>query len=386
MPVKAWTGLPGAGKTACMVAAILQFKKDHPERPVFAININGLDPSVAEPLTLEQLHKWWELPPGALICIDECQEDDFFPLDRGQPPEWVKRISKVRHEGMDFWMTTQHPNLMSAYVRRLMDQHVHSVRKFNSQVVSRFTWGRCMENCEKGAAQKVAVHTVGTLPKEVFELYKSSNAHNMKMRVPFRAWMLPVLGVVALCALVAIPLVIKKLKAQTDHTPTAAAGVTAAPGAKPGAPQGSEADRLRREDFAKWMKPRVDGLPWSAPMFDGLSVRSNPRLYCIAVDDGRCTCHTEQGTRYAVPADRCRQIAADGLYNPFADGLELARNDGQKGERESVQPQAPTSVPSEPNGVEMTGIRKERVTAAAYDPPTYKAWNSDPFGGGKGGG
>lgn len=378
MPVKIWTGLPGAGKTACMVAAILKFKQENPERPVFAININGLDASVAQPLTLDQLKEWWLLPPGALICIDECQEDDFFPLDRGQPPEWVKRISKVRHEGMDFWMTTQHPNLMSAYVRRLVDQHVHSVRKFNSQVVGRFTWGRCMENCEKGSAQKVAVHSVGTLPKEVFELYKSSNAHNMKMRVPFRAWLLPVLLVVAVCALIGIPLVIKRIKAQTDHTPVPAASADKA--SAPRAAEGNESDRLRREDFAKWMKPRVDGLPWSAPMFDGMSVRSNPRLYCIAVDDGRCTCHTEQGTRYAVPADRCRQIAADGLYNPFAEGLEVSRNEGQRRDRESVQPQAPTSGPADPSGVEMTASRKERVTAKAYEPPTYLPWNSDPFG------
>jgi hypothetical protein len=376
MPVKMWTGKPGAGKTACMVAAILKFKQENPHRPVYAININGLDPSVAEPLTLEQLARWWELPPEALICIDEAQEDEFFPLDQGKPKEWVKRISKVRHEGMDFWFTTQHPDLVSAYVRRLVDSHVHSVRKFNSHVVSRFHWGRCMTSCEEPRAQKVAIHTVGTLPKEVFELYKSSNAHNMKRKIPLRAMVLPIAAVIAVAALVGVPMVLKKLREQTTHPVATAQGAPAgASSALRTEAAGSEDQRLRREDFAKWMKPRVDGLPWSAPMFDGLAVRAQPRLFCIAGED-KCVCQTEQGTSYKVDGARCRAIAAGGLYNPFIDG-DLSRQDRQSHPRQASAAQPPTDRGGLPVASGIASGRMSRATATPYTPPEFGTWNPD---------
>jgi hypothetical protein len=78
-----------------------------------------------------------------------------------------------------------------------------------------------------------------------------------------------------------------------------------------------EASILRQKDFNKWMKPRVDGLPWSAPMFDKLEVQAQPRLYCVADENGGCLCETEQGTRYDEPVKTCRAIVANGVYNPF---------------------------------------------------------------------
>ncbi|HEU4590554.1 MAG TPA: zonular occludens toxin domain-containing protein [Steroidobacteraceae bacterium] len=386
MPVKMWTGKPGAGKTARMVHAIMQFKKENPQRPVYAINVNGLHESVAEPLSYEQLQKWWELPPESLICIDEAQEDDFngtgkgfFPLDQGKPAPWVRRISKVRHEGMDFWFTTQHPDLVSAYVRRLVDQHIHYVRKFNSSVVSAFQWGRCMTSCEEPRAQRTAVHSITTLPAEVFELYKSSNAHNMKRKIPLRALVLPIAAVVAIGALVGVPLVLKRLHDRTTHVATAS---PVKPGSNaPAAVASSEnADQeMRREDFAKWMKPRLAGIPWSAPMFDTLTVKAQPRLYCVAVEDGRCGCVTEQGTRYAVPVDRCRSIAADGLYNPFVDADEASQRQRQPQQASAAQ------QPTAGGGVVLASVpgpqRAVRATATPYTPPEYGEWNADPFSG-----
>src|ERR1700735_4149615 len=99
MPVKLFTGLPGAGKTACLVAEIIHLRETQPDRPIYARGINGLAPGLAEQLSDELLHKWWELPPGSIICIDECQEPGLMPQDKGQPSAWVQRITKVRHEG-----------------------------------------------------------------------------------------------------------------------------------------------------------------------------------------------------------------------------------------------------------------------------------------------
>jgi zona occludens toxin len=312
VPVKVWTGLPGAGKTAVMVDEILKFKAAHPDRPIFAININGLADGVAENLTMEQLHQWWELPPGSLICIDECQEDEFFPLDHGKPPEWVKRISKVRHEGMDFWMTTQHPTMISSYVRKLIDQHVHCVRKFNTNVVQRYTWGRCMDACEKGGAQKVAASSVGTLPTHVFHSYKSSNAHNMKRRIPFKAYMVILAFVVVAGALVATWYAYGNMK----KTTSTAAGGKVVDHDETKAVEAKDL-KLRTTDYIKWTEPRVPGMPWTAPAYDTLSVKVNPRVFCIAWEDGHTNCITEQGTKLNVPDKVARLIARDGVYDPF---------------------------------------------------------------------
>jgi zona occludens toxin len=105
MPVALFTGLPGAGKTAQLVAEIVRLVETEPGRPIFAFGINGLKEGLAIPLTEEMLHKWWELPPGSIIAIDECQEDGsnvdqpvaLMPKDRGLPAAWVQKISKVRH-------------------------------------------------------------------------------------------------------------------------------------------------------------------------------------------------------------------------------------------------------------------------------------------------
>ena len=112
-------------------------------------------------------------------------------------------------------------------------------------------------------------------------------------------------------------------------------------------------------------------MPWSAPAYDTLEVRSVPKVYCVAVDDGRCSCMTEQGTRYGVEAKRCREIAANGLYNPFvADRSQDEDRRSQGRTSPSVEPQARTAWDplASPVSVESGGY-KERATAVAYLPP-----------------
>jgi zona occludens toxin len=356
MPVALFTGLPGAGKTAQLVAEIVRLREAEPGRPIFAFGINGLKEDLAIPLTEEMLHKWWELPPGSIIAVDECQEDGsnpeqpvaLMPKDRGLPAAWVQKISKVRHHGMDFLLTTQDPCNMSAYVRRLVDKHVHTIRKFGTQVIQRYTWGRCIDDPYSRREQKNAVADVGTLPAKVFDLYKSSQLHTMKRRIPRKVYLLIAVVVVALVAAIAVPVMIKRFQHKSVESVTA--------GVKPQSDSSSHAsaleESLRHTDMAKWMRPRVPGLPWSAPMFDKLEVQAQPRLFCVAVDDGRCTCNTEQGTRYEVPLKLCRQIVSDGLYNPFQAPAEREGDSGPQNKKD--EPAARTGAASPPTGRQAT--------------------------------
>lgn len=377
MPVKLFSGLPGAGKTAQMVAEIVRYQEQHPDRPRYYMGIRGLLPSLATELTMQQLERWWEvLPPESVIFIDEAQEDHLMPLDRGQPKDWVKRIRKVRHEGMDFVLTVQHPCDLSPTVRRLVDVHQHTVRKFNTKVVMKYTWGRCIEKPEGERVQRAGIEEVATLPAEVFQLYDSAVSHNMKSKIPRKVYYFAAMVVVAIAAVVAVPIMVKRAQA---HNIASISGKTPAAEGAAGSTSGhSVRDDLREKDFAKWMAPRVPGLPWSAPMFDNLQVQAQPRLFCVAVEDGRCSCLTEQGTKYAVPLDRCRDMVASGVYNPFiGDKREQGR---QEPSRSQAKPQALASGDFLPPPSEV-GNRAPRQTATAYTPPEYHAWTADAFGG-----
>lgn len=370
MPVKLFTGLPGAGKTACLVAEIVRLREESPDRPVFAMGINGLQEGLAIDLKPDQLASWWELPQGSIIAIDECQEDHLMPRDRGNPAAWVQRIAKVRHYGMDFLLTTQHPGNMSSYVRRLVDQHVHAVRKFNTKIVSRYTWGRCMDEPEKRAAQKAAVETVGTLPAAVFDLYKSASMHTMKKRVPGKVYLFGVLAAVAVVAVVSVPLFLKRAQ---HHNVDVIQGESSRSSSRSSVPDAVQVDReLRAGDYSAWMRPRVAAIPWSAPAFDGQQVRAVPQLFCVAVEDGRCSCLTEQGTRYAVPVLTCRQIATDGLYNPFV-ASDADRQGRQARPADQHQPQAAGQSAELPT---VSGEVRARATARPYVPPEYMPPNA----------
>jgi len=381
MPVKLFSGLPGAGKTAQMVAEIVRYQEKEPQRQRFYMGIRGLLPSLATELTMQQLERWWEvLPPESVIFLDEAQEDHLMPLDRGQPKDWVKRIRKVRHEGMDFVLTVQHPCDLSPTVRRLVDQHVHTVRKFNTKVIMKYTWGRCIEKPEGERVQRAGIEEVGTLPAEIFQLYDSAVTHNMKAKIPRKVYYFAALVLLAVASVVSVPLMVKRAQAHNQQMISGEAPASSSSSASvPAGSRQPEKEGLRQRDFAAWMKPRVDGLPWSAPMFDELQVKAQPRLFCVAVDDGRCTCMTEQGTRYAVPLDRCRSMVADGVYNPFAEGIDGRTQERQDRSRSQAQPQALASGDVLPMGTGPTN-HAARDTASAYTPPEYHAWQSDPFG------
>jgi len=385
MPVSLITGLPGSGKTAGLVKRILDLTEKEPGRPIFQMGINGLKPGMAQELTPDMLATWWELPQGSIICIDECQEEHLMPKDRGQPSAWVQKITKVRHFGMDFILTTQHPANMSAYVRRLVDMHQHNVMRAKG-VCQTYVWTRCIDNPDSRAEKKFGEMSVKPLPKEVFELYKSSSLHTMKVRTPRLVWFLGALVLTGVILAFAIPWQMHR----TLHPEKSVEASEALASA-------SASDRLRSKDYVKWAQPRVAAVPWSAPMFDHLEVTAKPKLYCIAVDDGRCSCMTEQGTRYALDVKTCRAVASDGLYNPFigepshgdSDGQHSGKSEGVADRREAASPLVGQQTPSSAMG----GVSGASGGAAAmnvgvgpqeYQPPTYAPRDTSLLPGGGG--
>lgn len=383
MPIELRTGLPGAGKTLGAVEYMLHLRKHAPDRPVYCLGVTDLRDGIALPLDEDGLKRWQELPVGSIVVVDECQK--YMPAKRGaeNSPQWIRDLSTHRHLGLDFIFITQHPSLIDTYVRKLVDRHVHTVRKYGTQLVERWSWPLCQVDPNSTSAKKqVESKTRHTFSPEAMQCYKSAELHTVKRSIPRYL-------VIGAALLVSIPLLgyasywamhragDKATVAEPSKSPAKASSSTDALSGR------DRVDTLRAQDFAKWMRPRVEGLPWSAPMFDHLEVKATPQLFCVAVDDGRCVCHTEQGTRYEVKADRCREIAANGIYNPFVEALASSR-------RPSPASSPATSLPasSAPSGVvdadgDSGSARKDRQIATVYTPPEYHQWNADAFGGGK---
>jgi hypothetical protein len=383
MPVALFSGLPGSGKTASLVKRIVELREKEPGRPIFQFGINGLKEGLAIPLTEEMLHKWWELPQGSIVCIDECQEDGthpdypvaLMPKDRGSPAAWVQRITKVRHYGIDFLLTTQHPANMSAYVRRLVDLHVHSVMR-SKGVRQTFTWNRCIDDPDNRREKKFADMSFSPLPKEVFELYKSSSLHTMKVRTPK---MLKMLAALVVAFVVVGGLIAYRMHEHLHQSSSVAVGAKSNVSSDPAK---APVDNLREKDFPRWMRPRVDGVPWSAPAFDKLEVQAQPRLYCIADENGGCHCESEQGTRVVVGVKTCRAIVADGLYNPFLpppdrDGKEDASGSPDDRQKAASPPVDHQDVSSSGSGGAVVGGSvpswKSSALRADYTPPEMMA-------------
>lgn len=344
MPIFLVSGNPGSGKTLKVVGRILAERKAG--RRVFVHGLNGLathdkegneigwEP-LPDPMT------WATLPTGSLVVIDEAQGP--WPASRSEVPDAIRELSKHRHYGIDFLLTTQYPNFLSKYVRDLVDDHQHHVRRFGTPSAKVFRWQEGQEDVKGEGTRARAEVSTWMFPSALYGLYKSADAHTIKARIPRK---IIVTGVLAL-AVVAAGLFGWVSIQDFGKGGDAQAAEAAAPAAGTAANAPHEQKRTAAQ-YAARMIPRVPSQPWSAPAFDDLDPGLPPRVFCASSEES-CTCLTEQGTPWVMPDTQCRTIARWGQYDPF------------RGEREREQPAARAAVGA-PLGAETLhprGIRTE---------------------------
>jgi hypothetical protein len=189
-------------------------------------------------------------------------------------------------------------------------------RKFGLKVAMIKQWDRFKSNTEM---TDTLTTSTWRYPKSVFGLYTSATMHTVKRKLPWFIWALPVV----LLFLGYNVWRSRQFMHGGEGSP-AASSVPGEAGSKTSKQKAKDDDEeLRRKDFIAWMKPRIAGQPWTAPAYDNLQVQGVPDLYCLASEDGRCSCITEQGTKYHMDLNVCRTIAADGQYNPFRKAPDL---------------------------------------------------------------
>lgn len=327
-PLTLVTGAPGHGKTLYAVDVLRKAKSEGLR--TFHYGVKDLSPDVAEPL--DDMKRWFELPSGSVLVVDECQEGDRFPKRPAHqpPPEWIEKISKVRHFGIRIVLVTQDPRNMDHFVRRLIGVHYHVTRKTGQQWALVHEFRPYADDPRNRQAQKTAQHRIWKYPKDVYALYTSATKHMVKPKVPWKVWALPVLVVLTL---IAGWYGVKSIMAIGNHgesdAPALAEPASAvAPGAWPPMVAGPGPGNVERdawasaEEFATAHTPLLRGVPWSAPVFRQLPVTAVPELYCVVVGElgaqgSRCRCFSEQMTRIDIQFSDCMEAVTRGVYNPY---------------------------------------------------------------------
>jgi zona occludens toxin len=311
------TGLPGNAKTLYTIGVVRELAKRE-NRPVYFSGIPELtlDWQEIDPV------KWMEVPPKAIVVIDEAQRIFRNRSLGAQPPKHVTDLETHRHLGIDLFFITQHPSLIDPAIRRLAGRHRHMVRVWGMEVSTVHKWDSVKDNCDKPVARKDSEKTKWAFDKSLYSLYKSADQHTMKRSIPMRAKLLLLSPLILIgCAYAVYALTIGKHKA-VEAAPTGE--VARAPAndldvPKSGVPVAPVFDR--KEDMKHYVQmstPRVEGLAQTAPKYDELTkpTRVPVPAACIQVAD-KCRCFSQQGTSLDVKYSMCIEFARNGFFQEF---------------------------------------------------------------------
>lgn len=322
--IRLFTGKPGHGKSNHAVSVAL--REIRAGRAVYVANVNGM--RIPGAIPFDDPRQWQELPPGALLIVDEAQR--FWRATRaGTVPPEVYAMETHRHLGIDLLLITQDPTYLLKHLRGLVGEHVHHVRR-SKGVVQTFTWGnRCSESPESPSEQELAEQGLYTLDAEAFQYYDSTELDTHKPKIPRKVWFIGGALVLVLAMFTVGPSVLRRLtigepKAEAGGPPPQGPGLLSVVGGR-----GRASSPASVEEYLSRQTPRVVGAPWSAPIFDERAVAADPQLFCMLSQPGldadgnyrensSCTCITEQGTRYRMELQACAQHARlGGVYNPY---------------------------------------------------------------------
>lgn len=331
------TGLPGNGKTL-FILWYLKAKAEKEQREVYYSGITILD-KTALPWTEFNAEDWPKLPKGAIILIDEAQFTFPKKPNGSKLPDYYEQLAVHRHGGYDIFVTTQHPSLLDNFVRQLVGQHFHCVRKFGLERSTIYEWAVANPSPQSATSQKSAITLKWAFPKEVYGWYKSAEVHTVKKRIPAKL----VLAVVVV--LLILGGVYYKMTHMVGAKPKIE-GVTLAPGvaqggaasvsSSPGAIGGKPFDPVAdARQFVAMQTPRVAGLPQTSPKYDELTKPTHVPVPAACIQSGpahpvqgapRCKCFTQQGTPMDVPLGMCLEFARNGFFQDFDPDRDAANS------------------------------------------------------------
>ena len=343
------TGTPGTGKTSMAVDMILNNKDGlftmeaedgtKIDRPLYFCHIDGLDARKfkAHELTEEQLQSAplnEIVPEGSVVIVDEA--DYTYPVRSSaqKPPPYIQTLKELRHNAFTLILMTQHPTMVDKYIRNLVSRHIHLERK----VVGTYKYE--FYRCEDSLTPQVFASTTKSFykpPKEAFKYYKSASKHiKFKKKIPKVFWF--VFFLIAVLLYFGVPWIGRMYeKANVSAKKEEVVQVKDSQQVQPSAPVEAEfvdlidvpppapssalleAAASVPEFSEAYYRPRVEGMPETAPIYD--RIRSVSRMESVAACiKGRkgCDCYTDFGTKVSIKPETCRDWAENGLpFNPY---------------------------------------------------------------------
>jgi zona occludens toxin len=314
------TGLPGACKTLYSLAFVREWA-ERDNRPVFYSGVKGL---TIENWTEIDAEKWYECPPNSIVIIDECQRV-FRPRTTGkEPPKYVSELETHRHQGIDLWLITQHPNLCDIAVRRLTQRHLHAHRIFGMQWATIHEWQGAQVDCEKESAKKKSISIKWKFDKKAFDYYKSAEVHTVKRSIPMKVYFLFLLPVIFLGL---VYMAYQKLKAKPiEMAPAVTAGSLTDAARAASNPSKPVFDaRADAKNYVDMHTPRYVGLQHTAPIYDEIRKPTEAPLpaACIESNSKGCVCYSQQGTVLQVAKQMCSEIVARGYFDDAPKKIDL---------------------------------------------------------------
>lgn len=260
--------------------------------------------------------KWQDEPDGTIFVVDECHNDLPLRPPSATPPEYIRMLAEHRRRGFDFYLITQHPQNIDAFVRRLIGSpgwHRHLKRNFGADLVSVLEWSAVNPQCEKNGSGKSGSVTMQAFPKEVYGWYRSASLHTGKKKIPKMVWFLAASVVLIPFLFYGAYQAMAKRWQAGETKPVQALAVAGGP-VGPGA-----VELVTAEDslgaYVQARAPRLPSLPHTAPIYDEVTkpkVAPYPAA-CVQMGD-TCKCYSQQATVLNVDFSVCVQIVLKGFF------------------------------------------------------------------------
>jgi len=281
---------------------------------------------VATPTTIDsETGEVIEHPPvpsfsvkNKVIFIDEIQRLARPRPASQKPPDWIAALETHRHQGVDFVIITQHPQLIDVNIRRLCGQHIHMRRMWGRARAITYTWDHC------GSPESPKAAQVGTwgYKKWGYKLYKSSEMHTKSgIKMPPIVWLLGLMLLTLPFAayFVGHRMLMRFSGTTVPATPPAISAPGQTPNAAPGQqPAGSQLTGPGTAVAVARIRDMHD--PGDRPMYDDKrEIVAAPRIAgCLRTVKRGCACYTQNATPVPMPREICEDRLAVPKFDPYA--------------------------------------------------------------------
>lgn len=264
-----------------------------------------------------------ELPAGTVILVDEVQ--NIWPTRSAskKATQDIEFVTTHRHQGSDLVYVSQDFRDVDQMIRRRLAEFTY-FEFIGGDFLYKYHDNNAFDPSSKADLAKVAKDKVKRDSK-YYGVYLSAVKHTQKVKFsPYlkKAVMSGVMALfvigVAIYFLLGSSLFASVFGENNDKSDVQTTESSSNAAAKSSKAKASLLD-TSGDEFLNRFAPRHDALIFSAPIYDDLTANAfdYPKLTCVQISEDKCSCFTQQLTRYQIENAYCKSIAKSGFFDPF---------------------------------------------------------------------